>query len=97
MWAAIGPVGVSGVEGKLAFEDGELTGTPEALAEAEEYAAYFGYVGVTPTGPWVDADLTDESSAFLVALTVLRHLTIVAGEVPPLPEVGDERGENSAE
>lgn len=89
MWVVVGDSPVTGLPVKVSFNGAGLVANKDVRALFEDYAATWGSVGVTPVGPYLVADLTDESAAFLVAFNVLMRPELVAGETPPLPALPD--------
>lgn len=89
MWAVVGESPRTGIPVKVQFGEDGLVTDEDTRRVLEEYAATWGVVGVTPVGPMLLADLADESAAFLVATTALLRAELVAGDVPPLPDVPD--------
>ena len=75
--------------GHLAWRDGRLFGDADSLAAVMELVAE-GDVAVTPTGPFLEADLTDEVCAYVAALNVLSGN--VEGDPPELPDYPNEAG-----
>ena len=61
-----------------------MSGTKNALAAAQEFAASEPSAPVTPTGPFVHVDLTDSLSAFVIALNVFQAAEI-EGSPPDFP------------
>lgn len=86
MWTVVGDSPETGMPVKVTF-DGTLTAEKATMALLKDYADTWEFVGVTPVGPVLKADLEDESASFLLAMTVLARAQIVAGDVPPLPDV----------
>lgn len=89
MWVVVGESPVTGLPVKVSFNGAGLVANKDVRLLLEDYAATWGSVGVTPVGPYLVADLTNESSAFLLTCTVLMRAELVAGETPPLPELPD--------
>lgn len=87
-WTAIGEL-ASGIPAKLAWNGTSLTGTPEGMAAVHELVAQ-EEVQLTPTGPWVPANINDEVAAFAMSWLVLTGPEIT-GEPPDLgvPEIPD--------
>lgn len=63
--------------------DGDLTGSPEAVALCKEQIEKAGSARVTPTGPFLEPDTTNELAAFVLARNTMRYYT-ATGDVPDL-------------
>jgi hypothetical protein len=93
MWALVGDLKATGIPTKIVWEDGEISGQPEGVAAMQQYADLYPEVLVLPTGPSMPSDLTNEESAYCIALALLFDFQLVAGSYPAfawLPE--DEPG-----
>jgi hypothetical protein len=89
MWALVGDLREGGMRTKIVWDAGEISGQPEGVAAMKKYAAENLEVIVVPPSPTMPVDLKDETSAYCVALAVLRVAELVAGEYPDfswLPE-----------
>ena len=71
----------------LVWEDGALSGSPEAVAAVEQLVAAGEDVPVTPTGPFWPADLVNPARAYMTMLSVLDPAQGVttSGELPDIP------------
>jgi hypothetical protein len=89
-WTAIGDLVTTDLPAKLAWRDGRLSGSPEALQLIDDYVAEHETVGVTPTGPFIRSDKHHELSAFVMVGKVVRQIDWT-GEtpVPPVPVLPD--------
>ena len=83
-WKLVGELYSTGITAALEW-DGGLSGSPRALADVDALIER-GTAAVTPTGPFLKADKTDELSAFVLGYNVLRGVDVI-GTPPALPDI----------
>lgn len=88
MWSVVGDLCSSGMPGWLRFDGGVVYGSSEAIEQFNQFFVDWSRIPVTPAGPFLDPDRTDEACAFAVAANIMRAVELVAGAEPALP-VGD--------
>lgn len=86
MWELIGNRADTGIPAKVRFDDGLTSNDSDFMVTMEAYALNWGLVGYTPVGPYVDADLSDETASYLIAYALLNDVELTAGEAPKLPD-----------
>lgn len=86
MWSVVGDLCASGMPGWLRFDGGVVYGSSEAIEQFNQFLVDWPKIPVTPVGPYLDADRTDEVCAFAVAANIMRGVELVAGVEPALPD-----------
>lgn len=86
MWSVVGDLCSSGMPGWLRFDGGVVSGSSEAIEQFDKFLVDSPKIPVTPVGPFLEPDRTDEVCAFAIAANILRGVELVAGVEPDLPE-----------
>lgn len=88
-WRVVGTLYSTGLPAKVEWKDGRLTGGVDAIRDIDKLVVE-GQVAVTPTGPFMEADKTDETSAYLMAVAVMQDPDVSGDtpvvEIPEIPE-----------
>ena len=84
-WRVIGDLMSTGIPERVEWRDGVgLSGTPAAMVAVDELIASDVSIGVTPTGPFIAVDVTDERSALTLCRHIFRGGFDISGDLPDL-------------